>query len=367
MSMVSKTELEKKFKEFCTGLSKNDKIAIIHHSDADGLCSALISGKAIERLTGNKPIVVLPYEYGNYAQEKKALELIKKKKTNKLIIVDLGIDGMKNSLTETCPFEKCLVIDHHKLYRDLNSEKIVFLKAQFFTKKEPSSYVASKFAFDLFNKVTDVSDLDWLACVGILGDMSLDAWQSFVKKTIKKRNVSMTWLYRFLDLIASVEVVANKKIPELYWEFYNIKHPADVLESKFHKFLKEFKKEKDSLVEGFDKKAEQFPEIELYFYAIRAKYESIKSYVINEISEMRPHKTIILLQILPRGRLRFSARRQDCKIKVNDLLVEAIKGIPNGSAGGHAPAAAGSIPRQHAKKFKSNVIDILERRYKTNA
>ena len=286
-----------------------------------------------------------------------------KKKANKLLVLDLGIDGERNSLAEKCPFEKCLVIDHHKMYRDLNSEKIVFLKAQFFTKKEPSAYAASKFAFDLFSKVVDVSDLDWIACIGILGDVGLEAWKAFVKKTIKKRNVSMTWLYRFLDLIAAVEVVANKKIPELYWEFFDAKHPSDVLESKFHRFLGEFKEEKDRLVEGFGEKAEQFPKIELCFYAIRAKHENIKSYVINEISEMRPHKTIILLQFLPNGRVRFSARRQDCKVKVNDLLVEAIRGIPNGSAGGHAPAAAGSIPRQHAGKFKNNVAAILERQY----
>ena len=149
----------------------------------------------------------------------------------------------------------------------------------------------------------------------------------------------------------------------MYWEFYNAKHPVDVLESKFRKFLKEFKKEKDLLVEVFGEKAEEFPEIELCFYAIRAKYENIKSYVINEISEMRPHKTIILLQFLERGRLRFSARRQDCKVKVNDLLVKAVKGIPNSNAGGHAPAAAGSIPRQHARKFKEKIVEILERQY----
>ena len=85
--------------------------------------------------------------------------------------------------------------------------------------------------------------------------------------------------------------------------------------------IEKFKEEKDSLVEGFEKKAEMFPEIGLCFYAIKARHENIKSYVINEISEMRPHKTIILLQFLQKGRVRFSARRQDGKIKVNDIYI----------------------------------------------
>ncbi|MFA4855960.1 MAG: DHHA1 domain-containing protein [archaeon] len=363
MADLSKAALEERFVQFCNGLSPKDRVAIIHHSDADGFCSALIAGKAVERLTGKKPVVAMPYEYGNQAQAKRALGLMKKMKANKLVVTDLGLDGSKGNIEDNWGFEKCLLIDHHKMYRDLNSEKIVFLKAQFFTRKEPSSYVASKFAFDLFGKVVEVSDLDWLACIGILGDMSLKAWRGFVRKTIRKRNVSMAWLYRFLDLIAAVEVVANKRIPELFWEFYGAKKPADILESKFNKCLKEFKEEKDALVEGFAEKAEKYPEIELYFYSIKARHENIKSYVINEISKMHPHETIILIQSPQKGRIRFSARRQDFKVKVNDLLTEAIKGIPNSSAGGHVPAAAGSIPGQCLGRFKKNVAEILKKQY----
>ncbi len=363
MEKLDSNKLEARFKEFCKNLSKEDKVAIIHHSDADGICSAVITGKAIEKLTGNKPVVVRPYEYGNRSQVRKATELMKKEKVNKAIFVDIGIDGAPHGLEDFCPFEKCLVIDHHKMYKDLNDEKVVFLKSQFFTDMDSSNYVASKFAFDLFGKVTDMEEFDWLACVGILGDMSFKAWKDFVKKTIEKRNVSMTWLYRFLDLIASVEVVAKDRLPELYWELYDAKNPADVLESSFQKYLKIFKEEKDSLVEEFDKKSEKFPKIELCIYPFRAKHENIKSYVINEISEMKPNKTIILIQYLETGIVRFSARRQDGKVKVNDLLTEAVKGIPRGSAGGHAPAAAGSVPRQHLSKFKKNVVTILEKQY----
>ena len=62
--------------------------------------------------------------------------------------------------------------------------------------------------------------------------------------------------------------------------------------------------------------------------------------------------------------LRFSARRQDFKVKVNDLLEEAVEGIPGADAGGHIPAAAGSIPREKLAVFKENVIRILREKHK---
>jgi len=358
---MQKKELEKRFKEFCRNLSKKDRVAIVHHSDADGLCSALVTAKAIERITGNKPRLVMPYEYGNRKQGKEITSLLKKEKTNTLVILDLGVDSQPRELIGKCKFQKCLVIDHHKLYKDLNSEKIVFLKASFFTKKDPSKYVASKFAYDLFSKIVDIQDMDWVACIGILGDMSMESWQEFIKETIGKRNVSLAWLYRFLDLIAAVEVIDHEKIPELFWEFYNAKNPAEILENKFSRHLKEFKDEKDSLVKEFEQKCEKQPEIELMLYEMKARHENIKSYVINEISEMHPNKTIVLIQYLGK-RVRFSARRQDSRIAVNDLLTDTIEGIPDSNAGGHVPAAAGSIPTKHLEEFKRNLISSLRKK-----
>jgi len=357
-----KAELLLRFREFCASLSPKDKVAIIHHTDADGICSAVITMKAIEKITGRKPVAVSPFEYGNRKQALEAAGLFKKKKANILVIVDIGLDGTHNSLLKKLRFEKCLVIDHHKMRQDLNSKKTVFLKAEFFTEKDSSSYVTSKFAFDLFNIVVDLKGLDWVACIGILGDMSFKQWRQFVEETIARRKIPLSMLYSALELIAAVEVVAKGKITELLWLFYNAKGLNDVLESKFKKYLAEFRQEKDLLVEGFDGKAESFPEIELFFYAIKARHGNIKSYVVNEISQMHPNETIILLQFAGAGKVRFSARRQDGKIKMNELLVEAVKGIPNASAGGHAPAAAGSVPKKYLGGFKENIVKILKKK-----
>ncbi len=386
---MNKRELTACFRRFCAALSPSDRIALVHHSDADGFCSGIITAKAVARLTGKQPVAVLPYEYGNRKQAEKISAAIKKEKANKAIIVDIGIDSAPHSLQQLFPFaegnfspgflpakhfpkafatakglgkkaeQSCLVIDHHQMFKDLNSEKIVFLKAQFFTKKDPSAYVTSKFAFDLFNQVTDVQQCDWIACLGILGDMNLHTWQQFVRETIEKRKISMSELYSMMDLIAAVEVLANEKMPELFNLFYNAKKPEDVLESKFRHLLAEFKKEKDSLVAGFAEKAEHRPECELYFYSIKSVRDNIKSYVVNELSMLHPNETVILIQYLDKGRIRFSARRQDFKVKMNELLREATKGLPGATAGGHIPAAAGSVRRQDLRKFKRNVVEIL--------
>jgi single-stranded DNA-specific DHH superfamily exonuclease len=195
--------------------------------------------------------------------------------------------------------------------------------------------------------------------------MNLRNWQEFVQRTIDKRGLQLTTLYRLVELIGGVEVVAESEIGRLFWVFYDAKDQAAILDGEFKGLLEKFRVEKGALVEGFEEKAEKFPGLELFFYAIRAKHENIKSYVINEISEMHPNNTVILLQYRGAGRVRFSARRQDGKVKVNDLLVEATKGIPESVAGGHGPAAAGSIPRNYLAKFKSNVISILEKQYKS--
>ncbi len=360
---MDKGGLTERFKQFCASLSAKDSIGVIYHCDADGFASALVTAKAIESLTGKRPSVIRHYEYGNMVHGRKAVESLEKAAVNTLIVLDIGIDSAPHSLQDKYRFEKCLVIDHHKMYKDLNSEKMVFLKAQFFTEKDPSSYVTAKFAFDLFNQVSDVSGLDWAACIGIIGDMNLRNWRLFVQKTIEKRGLSLTLLYNLVDLIASVEVLATEKLTELFWLFYNAETPERVLDSGFKRYLQEFKREKDQLVEGFKEKAEKIPELELYFYAIKARHENIKSHVINEISEMHPDKTIILMQYLGSGRVRVSARRQDFKVRVNDLLVAAVEGIPDSTAGGHAPAAAGSVPKQYASRFKENVVGILEKKY----
>lgn len=345
-----------KFEKYCSSLSKKDNIAVLHHADSDGLCAGVIASKSVEKLAGKKPKLSIPFRYG-YLPEKEIVLILKKNKINKLICVDLGLDGFPNIVFESEKFCNILIMDHHKIYRDLNSEKTVFLKAQFFSKMEPSSYVASKFVFDMFSRIADISETDWIACVGILGDMCFKSWKPFFKKTCRKRKISVEKLYKLNEMIEAVEMIDPKKFSLVGIEFFNAKIPKKLLSSKFMKYLDKFNSEIAVFEKDFEKNAEHFQELELIYYEIEPKFD-VKSPLINRLSQKFPDKTIVLMQ--QKGSMgNFSARRQDFKVKMNELLENAIRGIPNSSAGGHIPAAAGRIPLKFIPQFKENLIQFL--------
>ena len=63
-------------------------------------------------------------------------------------------------------------------------------------------------------------------------------------------------------------------------------------------------------------------------------------------------KTLVFYQIKGDQAL-ISARRNDGKVKVNDLLEKACKGL--GKAGGHIVAAGATIDKKHLKKFLERI------------
>ena len=111
------------------------------------------------------------------------------------------------------------------------------------------------------------------------------------------------------------------------------------------------------------KEAEIFKDIELVFYNMGREKRSIKSFLVDEVKKAFPHKTVILLQDKGNGFTTISSRREDGKIKVNNLLEKAVINLPQSAAGGHDPAAGGIILTSDVEQFKKNVLRILKDKY----
>lgn len=353
-------ELMKRFFYLAKTCKPEDKVAIIHHRDADGLCSAAIAGKAIERLRGKKPELFLSHVYSDKEAFERILPALLKNHTNKVLIVDMSLDQSPEFINEISEFAQVCLIDHHKIYRDLNSDRVLFIKAQMLSDMEPSRYVCSKLVYDIFGKVTYVEDLDWIAAVGILGDFGQDAWKPFMQKTLKRNKLKMSDLVKLKEIIGGVEVLKRDSFEKLGEEFFKAKKPKALFKSKLAKYAKKLQTELDKLVKDFEKNAEHHPDLQLIFYHFKYPHE-IKSPFINKISaELFPNQTVILFQDKGNDWIGFSARRQDFKVAMNDLLQEATKDLrPGSGGGGHIPAAGGRCAKADLEKFKENVKQIL--------
>jgi len=349
---------EKAFDEFMQSIKFEDHVLLVHHRDTDGLCSALVVSKALEKLRGKPVDFVESAEYSDFSA---ILEKARALKPKRIICVDLSIDQKKEIVRELESIAPLLLIDHHKLYNDLQSDRTVFIKAQMISDLDGSKYPASKLSFDLCSRIVDLSKEKWVACVGILGDMGYKQWKEFIDSTASELKLTLNDFEFLKSLVNAVETVAPQKFYELFEEF-NSKTVNELLKSPLGKYRKTLNESLTKWRADFKENAEFFPEVELYFYVFKPELE-LKSALIDSLSPELSDKNLIV--VIDRGdpMLRFSARRQDFKVEMNSLLEEAVKGIDGADAGGHIPAAAGSIPREKLTVLKDNLIRILMEKY----
>ncbi len=345
----------KKFKEWVEA-NKEKKTAVIHDSDPDGLCSGVITALALKRISGKIPLI-FHQNPGEITLTKHTINFLRENFVEFVVTVDLSIDQRPESVKETEEFAKILVLDHHKTYTDLNSSRTLMIKSQDLTGEEGSKYPVSKLSFDLFSELTDLQDLDWISSIGLLGDNAYSHWKDFVDRVTEKYGIEKKELQKATQLMDSIEVMDYSKLKDLIQVMLTAKKPVDLMKKDLLTELAEMEKEVGFWLEKFESQKEVFPEKELIYFEIKPAKHSIKSVIINRISEKLKDKTVIVLQDFGVDHVYFSARRQDFKVKVNDLLEKSIEGIPDSMAGGHVPAAAGKIPREFKEQFKKQLIE----------
>ncbi|MBS3061985.1 MAG: DHH family phosphoesterase [Candidatus Diapherotrites archaeon] len=362
---MQKSKILKRFDLFLKALSKNDRVGLWVHCDGDGLMSGAIAAKAVESLIGKRPDIFFCSGYPNQDGLMRKISVLKDRQCNKVLILDLSLDQDDFVIKNLEPFAEVLFVDHHKVYNDFNSEKTVFIKAEWIAPKgmDPSKYPASKMAFDLFSRQVDLSSSSWLCCIGLYADCANGAWKTFFDSELKKSKTDLDAIKKSCQVIDAVGIIDNSKFSELYRLFLDASGTRDILASDFFGLAKDLEEEMDYWLLEFKKKAEFFPEIELVWFVFHPRFP-IKSPFINKISfDFYPNQTVVLVQLLDGMKTaNFSGRRQDGKVRVNDLLEESVKGIENASAGGHAPAAAGKVSRENLELFKNNLLSELRKR-----
>jgi single-stranded DNA-specific DHH superfamily exonuclease len=344
---------------FFGDIKKQDKIAIVHDADPDGVCSAVILARCIKKLRNRKPEYVTPFDRESYSISDEQIKKMHKKGINKIIVADFSIDQQPALVKKLSKKIDMLVIDHHKVYNNLNCKKVVLVKPQLFCKIDPARYCAAKLSYDLCSRVCDMSDSDWLAAVASIADVATIPWTSWIKTVFKKYKIKPNKDYFKTDLgliastINSLITIDPRKISKAFNVLYNAQYPEEVLRSGLYKYKQLIDKELALWLKKFNK-CEHYNG--LYLFTVSPKY-NIKSTISTILGLKYPHRTILVMS-QDNGTAAVSARRGDQRIPVNLLLEKAIKGFSHANAGGHVPAAGTHFLSKDFAVFKKRVIKL---------
>ncbi len=335
---------KKEFYEFLDLITSVDKIAIITHTDLDGLASALFMEKILEA-ENLKPEEI--YFSGiNQGMASELLLKLKEKEISKVFILDLGVESIDPEGFEELRRDiDTFLIDHHPISESFEDKRKVI--------KTVSSDCAAMTVFDLGKNLIDIETWEWLNCAAIFSDYSHKKKENFeylksVYPEIQLENIS-----------TSVPGVNSRKISSaLIYYKKDTKHVYDLVKERKMDELTEIyhliEEEGNRIVEDFSKNKEYYPEKELYFYEIVSNFK-IMSYVINIISKMGSNKTFVFM-FREGDYIKFSARNQGGEFDVSDLMKKCVEGLEGANGGGHRAASAAKIRAEDLDEFKRRLL-----------
>jgi single-stranded DNA-specific DHH superfamily exonuclease len=341
---------KKRFSQFIKNIKETDQLAVLYDSDADGICSAVITIRSLEKL-GFKVERYIPCSHSNF--NKTRLKELNKEGVNKIIILDFAGDQYGDELVnEVSVFDAVLLVDHHKIYTDINSDKIIFIKSQYLRSDlDGSNYCTSKMIFDLFAGIQDISDLDWLAGIGLTTDLSDRPWQDFLKKVYKKYDLNHSKLIDIGNVIDAGKQIVPPQIEHALQVVLEAKKPRDILKSPFSKIAKKLHNEVEFWINKFEEKAENKGDVWLYEIDPSASIGS----VISTILALKYPDYVILVTRHRNSWVSINARNHSAKRPVNNLLEKAVKGLKGANAGGHKPAAGAAVREKDFEEFKKRI------------
>ena len=350
-----------RFKKFINSITPQDRVAVIHHTDPDGVCSGVIISKVVERLRKKKIDLRINQYHAAHRILDETIKQLKQNRINKVITTDLATDEDPLAIKKLAKFADVLIIDHHPVLHRFPLKNVVVVKSKLISGSAP--YCASKMCYDLGSLVADVSDLDWLAVVGSIGDIATRPWKKWVSSVFRKHDVKQmnnlfdTEFGEISKIISSAETFSHKNVKECFVVLYSAKDYKAVLKSRLGRFKKKIDAELNYYIKNLKKLAHIT--CDLIYYEIRPKY-NVKSPLSTILGLKYPSKTVFIVDIT-KNPVRISARSQKIKVKVNQVIISAMKGIKGAYGGGHAVSSGAIVPKKDYVTFKERIFKILKK------
>ncbi len=342
--------------QFFKSLKPSDKIALLHDTDPDGTTSGKIITQALHQLGHTIHLNLIITNKGHTVTDD-LIATLKENSITILITTDKTVDGGPEQIKKVEEFAKVYAFDHHIIEYNITSPKTILLKPQLIGSSiPPAQYCSAKLSYDILNRITNLDNVDWVAAIGIIGDVAYPAWEDFLgtvyeKYSILKESHQKTILGRISNLIFFAEALGEAE--QCFEIMLQSQSPFEALEQ-----LKKYEivqQEVDYYVTNLNDLAQIHEEQKLIILEIKTAAK-IKSIVSNNIAILNPHHTVIVTQQIGTT-MTISARRNDATLNMNTLLKKALADL-QGHAGGHAPAAGASVRVEDYPRFKSKLTAL---------
>ncbi len=353
-------DIRKRFRDTVTAIPADASLAILHDTDADGICSAVIVAKALRKLGHN---VLFLHDTKNRASlGKKTYGIISKKKISYLFTTDKAMDSNPAIIQQLEKLCTLIVFDHHHLENDITSDKTLLIKPQLFSKIPPSQYPTSKLVYDFFAELVDVTEWDWLSAAGVISDASYRTWRDFIDAVHRRHKVATpdpifsSELAKVGQYITTATLYDEKMIGKIVAIVDTANEYKDILHL-LRVYVEPVREEINKWIASFTSRTEHYADAALYWYEIESRFP-VSSIVSTRLSMEDSHATYIVAE--RRGKvLALSLRRQDGAVNCINLVKAGILGIKNATGGGHIPAAGGQAPYSKKEEIKKKMLSYL--------
>lgn len=348
--------LAKEAIHFIKSISDSDKVLLVHDADPDGMCSAILLKECITRYSKANVSTVIGTrnELGT-----DILKLLESKKYSHLVTLDMQVDQGPEQLQEASRFAKVLVLDHHPVVNETIPPAIV-LKPSIIYPDIHARYCTSILVYDLVKGLTDLTDLDWVMCIGLIADFGNYEYPEIVERIYAKykwtipENIFETHCGLAAASINNARLAATDP-NDIFQILSETKSIDNLWNHEVFQKGREITKDVLALAEGAKENGQWYGDV--LWYVVKSEYD-IRSPITTMVGISYWDKTIICVTLRD-DHLAFSGRRNDGHVPLDKILAKHAQEL-GGNGGGHAVSCGGKVPLSKADKWKELVLDELK-------
>ena len=338
-----------KEKEIKNVIENSERVVLIHHIDADGICSAALWCLWLKNNKNIFPFIFSP-KYGEIREH--LVNAILSVRPDCILILDIPRDNV-DDLEEIIK----ILVDHHRIPK---SEKklISFVDLNKCT---------TTLSFDLLSSWDEKFEkYAWIAAIGSLGDKDYENYNRFKEITARYYDIKEEDFKKMMCIISSSRIFNEKgakvAINSLV-EAACIDMPSAIFgKTQNSRMLLRYWKVGQKLINIYIKqsgKMEKYEDKKVIFYELESKY-GIQNYVASVLARQFQDYFIFVINKgfhWKYAYLEARTRREDKDL--GKLLEDITKRLEEGKGGGHKNAAGARFVKEDLSKFKELVLSSI--------